>query len=867
MKRLSALTVRYMVKNRKRTITTIVGVFLSTILIFLFYETAYSIKYSGNAYERHLNGGWDISFDVDAGKALLLRKDYREKHELAGIAVEKLWLNLDTFYSDIYQIDDFTEMEVPVRLTSGRLPQNSREVVWNGPNSNTEPAGIGDIISSRYYVDRESFSEDELDTLREKEKQSRINELKENGVPEDSEYYQETIGRFDESWNELEKIPVQEQFQVVGVADNEFMTWCTYTGLLPDEQLRSWEKDRLWVRLSVGNMSGLAETAEIIGDAYGIDPGSWKVTYDDTLPPNYGDVALEAFLLMITAVFAAVLMFVIRNGFNISVDERLKDYGLLRCIGLTRRQIFRMIRLEAFIVALIGVLIGILAGYVISLIVLPLHYWDSMLSAVFGRGFRITVIFSMKAVLITSGAVFLTTLVSMVSPVEKLFRLSPVEAGVRREEVKSHGKKSLADLKRAGVAVPYGIRSAKRTGGRFARTVVSFSLGLALVIGFGTFAKTVDRTELDVLYGYDTRGSVSALPFGSSDHPQVDLMDKWYAAKKELEAADSCEALEGLLLYTESEIEKDQYKTTLAVVGITSGIWEKLEPDIHKGDVTAGQDEIPVLRIINSEYPENGYQPGESFTVSHSEKKFLVVGSIQDRVLSRYTGSVDGAALPGNNTVKGKYIYQADEWQAFRSFERKVLEETEDPAGQVKYDTGMHGCLVVRSASGMEQENETLLGKYMDNVTGILSEDDPASVIRMIRIFIAAVLGALLLIMVVNMINVERGLVHVRRNEFRILRVIGMSEKQRRRILLSENLAASVLSAVIGTVLGLVFAACITKIVYEGNGLTGAFDPEYMKVRYTPDWIMILGAVGVVLAAGWLVAFLNRKDEAFEGRE
>lgn len=70
-------------------------------------------------------------------------------------------------------------------------------------------------------------------------------------------------------------------------------------------------------------------------------------------------------LFATTAIFVSVL--VIANTFSILFAQRLRDFALLRCIGATRRQVVRSVRREAAVVgvlaSLTGTLIGIGLGY------------------------------------------------------------------------------------------------------------------------------------------------------------------------------------------------------------------------------------------------------------------------------------------------------------------------------------------------------------------------------------------------------------------------------------------------------------------------------------------------------------------------
>ena len=74
---------------------------------------------------------------------------------------------------------------------------------------------------------------------------------------------------------------------------------------------------------------------------------------------------LDSFLIVITAFLGLALLIAlmgITNTLALSVFERTREIGLLRAVGMTRRQLRRAIRWEAAIVAVFGALLGIAVG-------------------------------------------------------------------------------------------------------------------------------------------------------------------------------------------------------------------------------------------------------------------------------------------------------------------------------------------------------------------------------------------------------------------------------------------------------------------------------------------------------------------------
>jgi ABC-type antimicrobial peptide transport system permease subunit len=71
-------------------------------------------------------------------------------------------------------------------------------------------------------------------------------------------------------------------------------------------------------------------------------------------------------LYVLLALSVVVSLFGIVNTLVLTVFERTRELGMLRAIGMTRRQVRRMIRTESVITALMGGVIGIILGLVLG---------------------------------------------------------------------------------------------------------------------------------------------------------------------------------------------------------------------------------------------------------------------------------------------------------------------------------------------------------------------------------------------------------------------------------------------------------------------------------------------------------------------
>lgn len=132
----------------------------------------------------------------------------------------------------------------------------------------------------------------------------------------------------------------------------------------------------------------------------------------------YGTAAI----LFVLVLLAGVLM--ISGSMNSNVAQRIKFFGMMRCIGASREQIIRYVRLEALNWCKKAIPVGLLLGIAISWGVCALLHYGV------GGEFATTPIFALSPVGLISGAAvgIVTVLLAAQSPAKRAAKVSPMAA-------------------------------------------------------------------------------------------------------------------------------------------------------------------------------------------------------------------------------------------------------------------------------------------------------------------------------------------------------------------------------------------------------------------------------------------------------
>jgi ABC-type antimicrobial peptide transport system permease subunit len=120
-------------------------------------------------------------------------------------------------------------------------------------------------------------------------------------------------------------------------------------------------------------------------------------------------------LYVLLALSILVSLFGIVNTLVLTVFERTREIGMLRAVGMTRRQVRRMIRHESVITALIGAFVGIVLGLILAgLLIAKVDF------LVFSLPTGQLIIFAVAAVIVG--------ILAAIFPARRAAKLNPLEA-------------------------------------------------------------------------------------------------------------------------------------------------------------------------------------------------------------------------------------------------------------------------------------------------------------------------------------------------------------------------------------------------------------------------------------------------------
>ncbi|MDE6851898.1 MAG: ABC transporter permease [Lachnospiraceae bacterium] len=211
--------------------------------------------------------------------------------------------------------------------------------------------------------------------------------------------------------------------------------------------------------------------------------------------------SIEAILASVTALFCIMIL---RNTMMISVVERMKDYGIYRCVGMSRKQLYQVLAVEGLFMSLVAVVFGVGIGYGLLQALTPWlnHTLNLELPFCFG--------FYYQAVLWTALLCIGVTLFALIEPSRQTGQLSPMEAIHNNIVLRNRKGKRRENLtyqpggiwgRFLGASGEYAYKNMRRNRGRFSGLFVSLLVCMTVLGMMESVSESLYATVENIYQG------------------------------------------------------------------------------------------------------------------------------------------------------------------------------------------------------------------------------------------------------------------------------------------------------------------------------------------------------------------------------
>ena len=806
MKVLDELTIKTLLLNKKRSIVTIIGIILSVALITAVSSMVVSFRESLIDYEKNKNGDYHYSFAKVKQDEIKEFKNnrYIESYELVeDIGYSRLENSQNNYkpYIKILGIDSSSYKSLGIELIEGTYPKKTDEIVIPRhlkTNARVEYK-VGDTI-----------------TLNIGKRMSGDYELTQNN-PYDSEIKEE-----------LKNITTKE-YKIVGIIERpadgiEPYTAPGYTMItMPTNNKDNYYT--IYVRYTKKGLKNQEEvTANIIRmdeklfkDKQNLNPNNideYEEAYNNSkyettnhgyliaLETNtFGDGTMKALGLIATIVIIIVIVtsvFCIKNSFNISITEKIKDYGMLSSIGATSKQIKKSVYHEAFILGIIGIPIGIISGilaaYTLIIIVNKLLSSADMIVEGF-LIFKTSFIAIILSILLSTITIYLSSR----KGAKIASKTSPITAIRGNNEIKITSKKVKSPKyisKLFGVGGDISYKNIKRNKKKYRTTVISIIVCVSVYIALSYFINTAFRA-VKLEYG-ECSYNLSLYSFSSKENYNEDYnnfikVSKLDNIKKYSLVRTSLFEVKGI------KFTKDAIK----YAGYNEGDKKTIITLLSVGK----EEYLRYLKKLNLSYD------------NAKDKIILINNSISESEETNYKKiEYDLIDIKNGETLNGKI--------GIKNYSIEVAKViNQRPLGYENYYGGGLGIISDEFIESLDKNDSIQMfiesndaDKLQDDIDKIIKKSPNSdysvtnvdanvksaqSLYTVIAIFLYGFIIVIALIGVTNIFNTITTSISLRRREFATLKSVGMTSKEFNRMIFLESFFYCTKSLIIGIPIGI----------------------------------------------------------------
>lgn len=498
MNLMKTLTLKNLKLNRKRTIVTIVGIILATALLSALVTLVSSFQYSMIEYQKQKGGDFHVKFSNVKMSELSEFKNNRNiesTFETMGMGFAKLdgCKNEDKPYAYVMATDEAGFERGCFNLIEGRMAKNEDEIVIprHLKTNGRIDIKVGDEITldvgKRYDSNTEGVigencayeheAETLTDTVTKRYKVVGIMERPGYGM----EDYSAAGYTFVTYSDELAAIDNGSKSEA-SEADTTLTVYSRYT----QKALRNKDAvtadiigvdEKLFAKANNSSVEMTAEEndrflKEMEDAKYDIYINGFLISYECVFPIDGTFKALFTVATVVALIIILTSVYCIKNSFNISITEKIRQYGMLASVGATRRQIKSSVKTEAAMLGVVGIPVGTMSGILASLVLVKVVNALSAGWLNFALSFHTSLPALILAVILSIATIYF----SATGSARRAAKVTPLEAirNTKEIKIKSAKLKTPAIIGRIwGIGGVISYKNIKRNNKKYRTTVTS----------------------------------------------------------------------------------------------------------------------------------------------------------------------------------------------------------------------------------------------------------------------------------------------------------------------------------------------------------------------------------------------------------
>ena len=791
-----------------------IAIILTTLLLFVIPSIGKDMVEVNFAVINKIYPTWHALYrNVDESTVMKLAAHHDVK--TYGLRSDAGYMNLeDATVSMMYM--DRTGMELyKVKLKEGQLPQKENDIVVSkgilealGQNGK-----IGDTITVPYQI----LKDDGLDYT--KEKDFRI-----CGFLADNE-------------------SSKEQKQYTSLVSEAFLK-----AEIPVEQVKY--RFLLQVNGQKGNTTAdYTETIQNIARQFGISEDDMNIN-KEYLAANYVDPATIPVIVGIMLIVVLAGIITIYSVYYVSMNQRVREFGKLKAIGATKRQLRQIVLREGMGVALFAIPIGLLIGTVAVKVVLLQfveHAKDS--NVLITEAYKVVAkgevqLYYWWIYLLAIAETLCTVYLSLMKPMRMAAKVSEIEAmryqgGSKRQKSSRKGyqflnigrltKRNLAENKKKSTI-----------------TIVSMAVTGIFVMMVATVlscANPMESAKSSIVGQYEISPIVES---GNKEHPEYEWAEVQKnnplneGLKQQIEELDGVERVD---VFTALKVSGGPFEEEIGtefINGVPEEYAEELKKGITEGNVTYEElksgDKVILDRALLHWYPD--IKVGDKLKLNIHDGDNTFQKEIEVAAIGEY-----GTGLTNYNClIMAKEGAEKLTINNSSSYFQVIADKD--------YDEALEASLQAIVDGSGRLQMRTWKNEY----------DTWENAIQMTRGACYAFIIILAAISIMNLINTMINSVHVRKKELGMMQAIGMSDRQLMKMLQLEGIFYTVGTLIIS--IGVGSLAGYPLFLYAKR--TGMFDISTYHYPVTAAIIIILTLFVIQMLLAILIAKSVRKDSLIE---